>query len=128
MGWPGQVTRDEKISRFVVSNRQIKNGKEGQYIHHAVLCPDEKKNFTTSVFRISELSDDKIWILGDDYIDDPVLARLDVYTAQIFDHKLDFDPDDIPPRHANIIKWPTDRSQYRSIAQQIAAKSLHEFK
>lgn len=125
MTWPEHLTVDENISRFVVQRRQIKNGPNGKYIHHSALWPDESDNYTTSVYRTSLLSEDEIWSLGDDNISNPVLARLDNDIKNIFNLKLDIDPDNSPPRHANIVNWPTDRSKCRSIAQQLSAKAEH---
>ncbi len=122
MSWLGEVTRDEPITRFCVVGSQIK---EKNRLNHSVIWPDENEEYITSVYRIENLNNTEVWDLGDTNVNNPVLARLDVSANTIFNFKLDFDPDDTPPRHANIINWPKDRSEYRSVAQQITANSKH---
>lgn len=122
MTYPGPVTNDEDITRFVTSSRQIKNGER---VHHGALWPDENEDYTTSVYRITELNTNEVWALADKEVDVQVLARTTLKVQIVRDNTLDIDPDDVPPRHANIINWPQDRKQYRNVAQKLAAKAKH---
>ncbi len=125
MAYPGPVTDDENLTRFVTKHSQIK---EGGRVHHSVFCPSEKHSYTTSVYRTDDLNRDEIWDLADANITMSVLAETTIKTQAVYENNLDLDPDDIPPRHANIINWPQDRKQYRSIAQKLAAKANHNIR
>ncbi len=115
------VLHNEKVSRYVTKSRHVRN--DGT-VRYQALCPNER-DYKTSVFRILELTEGEVWETGNEYVgtdERPVIARMDVLAKYIYDQGLDFEPDNTPPGHANIINWPSDRSRYRSYAQQIAAR------
>ena len=118
------VLYEEFVSRYVVYKGNIRQ--DGS-IRHQEIWPDEKRGYKTSIFRIDGLPDNAIWALGDHHVGTdqrPVLARLDLNARTIYEQALNFEVDNTPPRHANIVGWPTDRSHFRSIAQQVAAKGI----
>ena len=82
----------------------------------------------TSVFRILALTDAAIWSLGQDHVANPrgatIYARADLIVAAILGVGLHVDPAEPPPRHANIVGWPTEKHASMSLAQQLAAEAV----
>jgi hypothetical protein len=78
-----------------------------------------------SVFRIIELSDEQIWELGQLFVEPrrgrSTLARADIPISNIIRQGLRVDPDEPPPRHANIAGWPGEKDANMSKAQELAA-------
>ncbi len=84
----------------------------------------------TSVFYISNLSDNEIWNIGDCEVAQkrglPLLGRADILAFHVLNKKLKLIPDNCPPRHANIVNWPTEKSEQKLIAIELAESSqLH---
>jgi hypothetical protein len=87
-------------------------------------------NGETSVFRISNLSDNEIWEIGTSEVAQkrglPLLGRADISAFHVFDKNLKVIPDNKPPRHANIVGWPEEKSEQKLIAMELAENAqLH---
>ena len=82
----------------------------------------------TSVARIVGLSDQDVWELGKQHVEPlrgrPILARADISVQSVTNIGLRVDPDEPPPRHANIAGWAEDTDAHMSKAQQLAAESV----
>lgn len=82
-----------------------------------------------SVFRISGLSEAEIWDIGENVgrqRDKALLGRADIEALPVYEVGLFIDPDDTPPRHANIIGWPDEDSAIKLAALELAKKAqLH---
>jgi len=50
-------------------------------------------------------------------------GRADIQARFILKMGLQIDPDDTPPRHANIFGWPELKEERKSMAQELAAKA-----
>ena len=50
-------------------------------------------------------------------------GRADIQLDSFLDADLQIEPDNEPPRHANIIGWPDEKEKQKSIAQELAARS-----
>lgn len=76
------------------------------------------------MFRISSLSDNEIWEIGDSEVSQkrgsPLLGRADISAFHVFDKKLKVIPDNNPPLHANIVGWPEEKSKQKLIAMELA--------
>lgn len=86
--------------------------------------PDPK--LSLSVFRVFQLSENQIWKIGKDVGKQsgrPLYGRGGVKTFVVSKNKLQIKPDDNPPRHANIIGWSTEKSEQKSIAQELARRA-----
>jgi len=86
--------------------------------------PDSK--LTLSVFRIFQLSENQIWKIGKDVGKQSVrtlYGRGDVKAFVVTENKLQIKPDDNPPKHANILGWPTEKDEQKAIALELAAKA-----
>jgi hypothetical protein len=77
-----------------------------------------------SVFRIQDLPEEQIWEIGQRYVSEPqsktLYARGDVLASVVTENNLTIDPDDHPPRHANVLGWPEDKSAQKLIATELA--------
>ena len=82
-----------------------------------------------SVFRIDGLKAEEIWEIGQREVIDAmsipkVLYGIAELRANKFQEKdLVIDPDNTPPRHANIIGWPEEEARCISIALELAAEA-----
>lgn len=83
--------------------------------------------FQTSVFHINGLDEASIWVIGETHVAGPLgktlYGRGDILAAVVEEKKLGIDYDNTPPRHANIIGWPTEKHEQKSLAQELAAEA-----
>ena len=79
----------------------------------------------TSVFRVLGLSENQTWALGNEHVAQPQGRRLhgwaEVPESQVASIGLVVEPDDDPPRHANIAGWPPEKHRQKLLAQELAA-------
>jgi hypothetical protein len=53
-----------------------------------------------------------------------LVGRADLLASNIYDKKLKFDPDDRPCKgHADIIAWPEEHDDMKSVADDLATES-----
>jgi len=120
------VNPEEKIARYIFDNNKIK--RSILKVRHTAFMPTAG---CLSVFRIYDLSEDYIWEKGEELGASrgrPVLAHADVKAQIILDNKLIIDPDNDPPRHANIVGWPIDDSAAKLKALELADKATLSLK
>lgn len=87
-----------------------------------------KRSIDISVFRISELTKDEVWKIGQEYIQTEVKARADIFASDVYENNLEVIPDEPPQKHANITPLPVDnsptsRKARRSLAAKLATLS-----
>jgi hypothetical protein len=85
-------------------------------------------NGETSVFRISELLNTEIWDIGIKEVvkeeqGKSLIGRADVLTSIVTGNGLEVIPQEPPPRHANIVGWPDEKSEQKQIAMELAAEA-----
>jgi len=118
------VAPDEIITRFILSTSHF--SRLNSRVKHRAFEPSAQDN-STSVFRISALTDKGVWSLGQQYVAYPsrrtLYARADLAAHTVLAVGLHVQPDEPPPRHANIIGWPPEKHARMSIAQQLAAEA-----
>ena len=116
------VDSSEAISRFVLSRKWIR---ANNTVRHIAFTPN--KNGETSVFRISGITNNEIWDIGDREIapkrNRPILSRADINTAIVISNELKVIPSEPPKRHADITDWPEEKSEQKQIALELAAES-----
>ena len=120
------VSPNESLGRYLTDKNYFSRmNKEVKF--KAFMPPLDK---CLSVYRIDGLQLDEIWDIGQNMV---VLAMpqprklygvADIKAGIVEREKLEIDPDDVPPRHANIIGWPEDQAQQMSIAQGLAAEAI----
>ena len=82
-------------------------------------------NLKLSVFRTSNLSNSQIWEIGRQIASSQcpprnLYGRADLQALEVLKCGLQIDPDDNPPRHANIIGWPQEKSEQKLKAMKLA--------
>lgn len=85
-----------------------------------------RKDYKTSVFRTIDLAEEEVWRLADKHAAGDrrkAEPRAVLLVHQVTDAGLRVEPDDIPPRHANLAGWPTAKDEWKSVAQELAAKA-----
>ncbi len=117
-------SRNEYLTRFIFSRGHFRTS--DNRVKHQAFEPN--KNLETSVFRIDSLDDFSIWQLYTDHVqrNNPrtLYGRADVKADTIYNVNLDIQPNEPPPRHADIVNWPDSKDARMSLAQQIAADSV----
>lgn len=85
------------------------------------------KDRTTSVFRISNLTGNEIWDIGEREVAPgrgyPLLGRADLSASTVINKGLKVIPQEPPIRHANIVGWPDEKSKLQMIAVELAAEA-----
>lgn len=120
------VSPEEVLARYIFNRDSFSPANDRVKYNAFLPAPDLK----TSVFRVSGLTPDEIWHIGDSKVapkrEKPVLARADIIAGVVLLNTLEIEPDNNPPRHANICKWPPEKSEQKLIAIELADKSeLH---
>jgi len=119
------VAASEQIARYILSKRQFsasnRTVKYGAYLP----APDGE----TSVYRISNLSDDAIWTIGQEYVakssSRSLYGRGDTAAEVIMTTGLDIVPEVTPhPLHANIVNWPSEKDERKILAIEIANEAV----
>lgn len=118
-----KVSPGEKLTRF------IRYGSHFSDVTNRVR-PDaflpHKNEVDISVFRISELTEDEVWKIGQKYVQTeqrPVKARADISASGIYESNLEVIPSEPPQRHANITPLPVDNSPTnRKVRRSLATK------
>ena len=116
------VDLSETLSRFVLSRKWIR---ADSTVRHIAFTPDQKGD--TSVFRISGITNNEIWDIGDREVAPkrnlPILGRADVIASFVISKGLKVIPSEPPKRHADITDWPEEKSEQKQIALELAAKA-----
>ena len=79
-----------------------------------------------SVTRQRELSENEIWTIGKSIAqkrEKALAGRADIQAEVFFSMNLNVVPDPLPDNknHANVTEWPREKSEQKSLAQEIAA-------
>jgi hypothetical protein len=114
----------ETLARFILQRNWIRPS--DNTVKHAAFMPNPH-NGETSVFRIAGLNDQDVWQIGDREVaarrDKPLLGRADIHAFNVVSKELHIVPNEPPPRHANIVGWPDEKSKQLQIAVELAAEA-----
>lgn len=121
-----QLKPEEDISRYILNKSCFSS--QNRRVKYSAFLP--ASNGETSVFRITGLLDYEIWEIGHREVAQkrgkPLLGRADISALHVLEEGLRMKPDNNPPRHANIIGWPEEKSGQKLIAMELAANAqLH---
>ena len=122
---PKEINSREPIARYITTKRWY--SREKNVVKPQAFMPPP--DLRLSVFRIDNLSEPEIWKIGFTKVigkmNQPrtLHGRADIQALNILEINLQVNPDNIPPRHANIIGWPELKEEQKSIAQELAAKA-----
>ena len=121
---PNDVSPDDPLSRFLLNSNRYSRQKNRVKSVAFMPAPD----LNLSVYQTKDLSDDKIWKIGNRVKgDDKKLhGRGDILVRSVCQRGLKIIPDNTPPLHANISGWPKDKMEQKQIADKLAADAtLH---
>jgi hypothetical protein len=121
---PEEISDDEVLARFVVSDRWIR--------HDNTVKPDAFIPYShteLSVTRHIGLSIEQLWAIGRTVAvrrSDPLYGRADTNVSTVKDQKLSVHPAPSPENlnHANIKGWPAAKSEQKIKALEIAKTAL----
>ncbi len=122
---PKEIKGQEVIARYITSKRWY--SREKNVVKPQAFMPPP--DLRLSVFRIDNLSEPEIWKIGLKKVIGKMnqirnlQGRADFQALNILEINLQINPDNTPPRHANIIGWPELKEERKSIAQELAAKA-----
>lgn len=103
-GLPEQVADDEDLARYLTQSNQF--SAQHQMAKPAAFLPNPKDR-ETSVFRCVEISVEHLWGLGQQAVGERKLYGAAIFKAYVARSvQLDAEPDEPPPRHAAIRRWP----------------------
>lgn len=117
------VAEDEILSRFVIDRKHIDKSKK--VVKPEAFLPRGDPPMT-SVFRIRGLVETEVWGIGVAVAvrrGRELKARADFEALILKGTPLGIDADDSPPRHANIVRWPAEKSAQLQLAIEIAAEA-----
>lgn len=121
------IAPSETLSRFILQSNSIKTS--NSTVKYTAFLP--YPHVELSVFRISGISDDEIWDIGDRAVAPKrgrqILGRADISALNVTTKDLEVRPNEPPARHANITGWPDEKSKQKEIALELAAEAqLHK--
>lgn len=120
---PREVSSAEPITRFLFSGKLY--AASARRVKRHAFAP---RNGETSIFRIHDLRDDLIWLIGAEVVGAArgrvPLARADLSVGTVREAGLEVAADQAThPRHANIVGWPTERERELLAAMELARAS-----
>jgi hypothetical protein len=116
------VEPHENLSRYLFSKNNFSQAKH--IVRYTAFMPPPDKRL--SVFRTLDLPEATVWAIGDDVgrqRNKTLLGRGDIKAVAVHEVGLAIDPNDVPPRHANIIGWPDDDSAIKLTAIELAQRA-----
>ena len=120
MSWPGPVTPEEPLARFLYSSGWF--SRQNSIVKQAAFLPDRQQRL--SVFRSCEMTETALWQLGNQDPSGRNLHGAGIITAGAVEQtSLHLDPNDVPPRHTNVIGWPAGKDEQKSLALQLSSEA-----
>lgn len=116
------ILPEEKLARFIFSSSHFSS--QNFRVKHNAFLPTSAGE--ASVSRISDLPEPDIWPIGSVIATQrgqTLYARGDLLAHDVRQVQLDVTPAEPPPRHANIVNWPTDKSAQKLRAMELAEKA-----
>ena len=119
------IKNNETLSRYILNSNQLSRLKN--IAKPSAFMPTP--NLQLSVFRIKGLEQNAIWEIGEKEVASKIKPIKTLYgmakilSLSVKSAGLIIDPDDTPPRHANIIGWPQKKDKQKMIAIELASKA-----
>lgn len=118
---PTEIARNEPLARFSYSRSDYRtsDGSVKSSLFKPLL---NDGRFELSVFRIVGMSEDQSHSLGTKHGESRpgrYRGHARVTADVVFEKRLKIEPDNIPPRHANVVGWPS-KDAMMLIAQELA--------
>jgi hypothetical protein len=117
-------TPNEPITRYLTHRKQF--SPVNNRVKPGAFMPPQ--DLQLSVSRIYGLSIKDIWKIGTKVIKKSrqkltLYGRADIKVLTVTTNGLSIDPDNKPRRHANVIGWPPEKEEQKSIALELANKA-----
>ena len=117
-----EVSHNEILARYLLDKGKVRA--DGTVRWNAFM----PRNGSTSVYRVSGLTEEENWDIGSHFVAEPsgkpLLGRADLTASTVFANELKVHPDGVPhPRHANIIDWPAEKDKQHDIALDLASNA-----
>ncbi len=117
------MTPSDTIARYIFNKKHFAASK-GRVKYAAFLPPDGE----TSVYYITNLTEEKIWHIGQRYVAEvsgrTLLARGDLFVSDIFAVGLNVELETKTHQlHANIVEWPSQKARKMLIAKKLEGKA-----
>jgi hypothetical protein len=117
---PDIVEPHEPLARFLTHRTQF--SRQNNRVKTVAFMPPA--DMRLSVFRVHGLGSEKIWEIGEEIVvhqtAKTLYGRAEIKALEVSKNGLYVDPDNIPPRHANILGWPQEKSKQKAIAIELA--------
>jgi hypothetical protein len=116
------IDKNEPLSRYLTSTNHF--GRQNNRVKYSAFMPPA--DLKLSVFRTKELPEKAIWDIGNNEVGEnaqvpkTLYGRAEITPLVVKKVELSIDPDDEPPRHANIIGWPQEKSEQKLKALELA--------
>ena len=115
------ISSSENLTRYIFQKKYYRPS--NNTIKYNAFLPNPN-NGDTSVFRISNLSDNEIWNIGKNIrYDKIVIGRADIIASIVLSKNLKIIPSEPPRHHADISDWPNNRSEQIMIATELAEEA-----
>ncbi|MBE9478696.1 MAG: hypothetical protein IMY80_01930 [Chloroflexi bacterium] len=116
------ATVNEELARFLCSKRQFSI--ENKRVKHGAFLPHKG---ATSVFMVVGLAISEMWDIGQAHVVEASGRTLHGCALIMMEHVrecgLELDPDNVPPRHASIVGWPSSKGEQKLRAMDLAARA-----
>lgn len=120
MTWPGPVSPEEPLARFLYSSGWCSRQKD--MVKQAAFIPDRKKRL--SVYRSDGMTKTELWNIGDRNPNERNLHGVGIVAvSEVGMVGLGLDPNDDHPRHADITGWPEDKEEQKILALQLSSSA-----
>ncbi len=115
------IRSSENLTRYIFQKKYYRPS--NNTVKYNAFLPNPN-NGDTSVFRISNISDNEIWNIGKTIRDDKiVIGRADIIASIVLSKNLKIIPSEPPQYHADISNWPDDKAKQISIATELAEEA-----
>lgn len=123
----GRQAIGSNLSRYLTSSNHF--SREKQLVKPAAFMPCSNREtgvLETSVYQVSGLSEEEVWGIGRGVVvksGKTLYGLAAIQTEHVEKTGLSVQPDNIPPRHANIVRWPSVPSEQKLLAVKLAGSA-----
>jgi len=120
---PSKVSPSESLARYLTHHNHYSTF--NNVVKRYAFQPPP--NLRLSVFRIDGLILEEVWKIGRVNMaplpGKDICGFANIMASAVYKAHLDVEPDNNPPRHADIVGWPQEKSERMLIAQELAARA-----
>jgi hypothetical protein len=119
------ITNEEPLGRYIFSKSHFSSLNNN--VKSSAFMPPA--DLQLSVFRTQGLDEKTIWEIAENEIikksssPNKLYGRAEILSLAVKSTGLEIDPDNTPPRHANIKGWPQEKDKQKLIAIILASEA-----